>query len=137
MPELRSWRRRTTSTRALRRKDVDVARCTVERLMVELGIEGVIRGRRRALPSRSRRRLARRTAHEETTPDAGQPQPVCGACSDPILPTERACPHLWEGEAAPYPGYDGRKPPASPYDAGGLLFSQLTALTGREIRGSS
>ncbi|MEU9599315.1 hypothetical protein AB0E06_21200 [Streptomyces sp. NPDC048109] len=33
----------------------------------------------------------RRTAHEETTPDAGQPQPVCGACADPILPTERAC----------------------------------------------
>ncbi|MCX4515879.1 IS3 family transposase [Streptomyces sp. NBC_01619] len=34
-------------TRALRRKDVDVARCTVERLMAELRIEGVIRGRRR------------------------------------------------------------------------------------------
>jgi transposase InsO family protein len=34
-------------TRALRRKGVDVARCTVERLMAELEIEGVIRGRRR------------------------------------------------------------------------------------------
>ncbi|GHC82031.1 IS3 family transposase [Streptomyces flavofungini] len=34
-------------TRALHRKGVDVARCTVERLMAELGIEGVIRGRRR------------------------------------------------------------------------------------------
>jgi putative transposase len=34
-------------TRALRRKGVDVARCTVERLMAELDIEGVIRGRRR------------------------------------------------------------------------------------------
>lgn len=34
-------------TRALGRKGVDVARCTVERLMVELGVEGVIRGRRR------------------------------------------------------------------------------------------
>ncbi|MFH8717321.1 IS3 family transposase [Streptomyces zaomyceticus] len=34
-------------TRALRRKDVVVARCTVERLMAELGLEGVIRGRRR------------------------------------------------------------------------------------------
>jgi transposase InsO family protein len=34
-------------TRALRRKGVDVARCTVERLMRELGLEGVIRGRRR------------------------------------------------------------------------------------------
>ncbi|MER7055971.1 MULTISPECIES: IS3 family transposase [unclassified Streptomyces] len=34
-------------TRTLRRKDVDVARCTVERLMAELGLEGVMRGRRR------------------------------------------------------------------------------------------
>ncbi|MFD0328362.1 IS3 family transposase [Streptacidiphilus monticola] len=34
-------------TRALRRRGHDVARCTVERLMGELGIEGVIRGRRR------------------------------------------------------------------------------------------
>ncbi len=34
-------------TRALRRKGVDVARCTVERLMAELGLEGVIRGQRR------------------------------------------------------------------------------------------
>ncbi|WP_411130067.1 IS3 family transposase [Streptomyces sp. x-19] len=32
-------------TRALRRKGVDVARCTVERLMAELEIEGVICGR--------------------------------------------------------------------------------------------
>ncbi|MFP1628971.1 IS3 family transposase [Streptomyces sp. 5K101] len=34
-------------TRALRRKGVDVARCTVERLLAELGLEGVIRGQRR------------------------------------------------------------------------------------------
>jgi len=34
-------------TRALRRRGVDVARCTVERLMRELGLEGVIRGQRR------------------------------------------------------------------------------------------
>ncbi|MGW7008732.1 IS3 family transposase [Streptomyces sp. NPDC054933] len=34
-------------TRALRRKGHEVARCTVERLMAELGLEGVIRGRRR------------------------------------------------------------------------------------------
>ncbi|WP_406226040.1 IS3 family transposase [Streptomyces albidoflavus] len=34
-------------TRALRRKGVEVARCTVERLMAEHGLEGVIRGRRR------------------------------------------------------------------------------------------
>ncbi|MFJ4548901.1 IS3 family transposase [Streptomyces sp. NPDC088817] len=34
-------------TRALRRKGVQVARCTVERLMAELGLEGVIRGQRR------------------------------------------------------------------------------------------
>ncbi|WP_394807293.1 IS3 family transposase [Streptomyces asiaticus] len=34
-------------TRALRRKGVVVARCTVERLMGELGLEGVIRGQRR------------------------------------------------------------------------------------------
>ncbi|MGY1500497.1 IS3 family transposase [Streptomyces sp. QTS52] len=34
-------------TRALRRKDVGAARCAVERLMAELGLEGVIRGQRR------------------------------------------------------------------------------------------
>ncbi|MGW1141262.1 IS3 family transposase, partial [Streptomyces zhihengii] len=34
-------------TRALGRKGVEAARCTVERLMAELGLEGVIRGRRR------------------------------------------------------------------------------------------
>ncbi|MER5740117.1 IS3 family transposase [Streptomyces sp. NPDC002262] len=34
-------------TRAPRRKGHEVARCTVERLMPELGLEGVIRGRRR------------------------------------------------------------------------------------------
>ncbi len=34
-------------TRALRREGVVVARCTVERLMAELGLEGVIRGQRR------------------------------------------------------------------------------------------
>ncbi|CAM5666987.1 MULTISPECIES: IS3 family transposase [Streptomyces] len=34
-------------TRALQRKGIEVARCTVERLMRELGIEGVIRGQRR------------------------------------------------------------------------------------------
>ena len=30
---------------ALRRKGIDVARCTVERLMAELGLRGVLRGR--------------------------------------------------------------------------------------------
>ncbi|MGW1029858.1 IS3 family transposase [Streptomyces sp. NPDC002577] len=34
-------------TPALRRKGVAVARCTAKRLMADLGIEGVIRGRRR------------------------------------------------------------------------------------------
>jgi transposase InsO family protein len=34
-------------TRALRRKSIAVARCTVKRLMADLGIEGVIRGQRR------------------------------------------------------------------------------------------
>ena len=34
-------------TRALRRKGIEVARCTIERLMRELGIVGVIRGQRR------------------------------------------------------------------------------------------
>lgn len=34
-------------TRALRRKGVNAARCTVERLMAELDLEGVIRGQRR------------------------------------------------------------------------------------------
>ncbi|MFF6804562.1 IS3 family transposase [Streptomyces sp. NPDC012616] len=38
-------------TRALRREGVEVARCTVERLMVELGLEGVVRGRRRRTTS--------------------------------------------------------------------------------------
>ncbi|MFF7339725.1 DDE-type integrase/transposase/recombinase [Streptomyces sp. NPDC008163] len=33
-------------TRVLGRKDVEVTHCTVERLMAELGMEGVIRGRR-------------------------------------------------------------------------------------------
>ncbi|MGW1160239.1 IS3 family transposase [Streptomyces sp. NPDC002519] len=35
-------------TWAPRRKSVEVARCTVERLMAEPGLEGVIRGQRRA-----------------------------------------------------------------------------------------
>jgi transposase InsO family protein len=47
-------------TRALRRKDVVVARCTVERLMGELGLEDVIRASGGGPPCRSRRRLARR-----------------------------------------------------------------------------
>ncbi|WP_420707148.1 MULTISPECIES: IS3 family transposase [unclassified Streptomyces] len=34
-------------TRALRRKGHGVARCTAERLMADLGLEGIIRGRRR------------------------------------------------------------------------------------------
>lgn len=34
-------------TRALRRKGVEAARCTVARLMAELDLEGVIRGQRR------------------------------------------------------------------------------------------
>ncbi|WNI20420.1 IS3 family transposase [Streptomyces sp. ITFR-16] len=33
-------------TRALGRMGVEVARCTIERLMAKLGLEGVIRGRR-------------------------------------------------------------------------------------------
>ena len=37
--------------RALRREGIKVARCTAERLMVELGLEGVIRGRRRRTTS--------------------------------------------------------------------------------------
>ncbi|WAZ26684.1 transposase [Streptomyces cinnabarinus] len=36
-------------THALRRRGADAARCTVERLMAELGLEGVIRGRRRRI----------------------------------------------------------------------------------------
>ena len=31
--------------RALRREDIEVARCTVERLMVRLGLRGAVRGR--------------------------------------------------------------------------------------------
>lgn len=42
-----------------------------------------------------------RTAHEETITDAGQPEPVCGACEELILPTERAVPHLWVDESGP------------------------------------
>ncbi|XQE84993.1 IS3 family transposase [Streptomyces microflavus] len=39
--------RRPPDHTGLGRKGVEVARCTVERLMAELGLEGVIRGRRR------------------------------------------------------------------------------------------
>ncbi|MFF3488201.1 IS3 family transposase [Streptomyces sp. NPDC002701] len=49
-------------TRALRRKGVEVARCTVERLMAERGLEGVIRGRRR-----------RTTIPESSAPAPGNP----------------------------------------------------------------
>ncbi|CAG6393583.1 hypothetical protein SCOCK_210023 [Actinacidiphila cocklensis] len=49
-------------TRALGRKGHEVARCTVERLMAELGLEGVIRGRRR-----------RTTVPEPSAPPAAGP----------------------------------------------------------------
>lgn len=56
-------------TRAPRRKGVVVARCTVERLMAELGLEGVIRGQRRTtVPEPSR--PARRTWSTATSPRA-------------------------------------------------------------------
>ncbi|MGW0827774.1 IS3 family transposase [Streptomyces sp. NPDC002845] len=59
-------------TRALRRKGVVVARCTGERLMGELGLEGVIRGQRRRTTVPERRRSARRTwstgLHREPVP---------------------------------------------------------------------
>ncbi|WP_331756179.1 IS3 family transposase (plasmid) [Streptomyces anulatus] len=58
-------------TRALGRKGVEVARCTVERLMAELGLEGVIRGRRRRPRFRSRRRRVRRTWSTATSPPRG------------------------------------------------------------------
>lgn len=58
-------------TRALRRKGVEVARCTVERLMAEHGLEGVIRGRRRRTTIRSRRRPDRRTWWTTTSPRRG------------------------------------------------------------------
>ncbi|MGW0842913.1 IS3 family transposase [Streptomyces sp. NPDC002787] len=54
-------------TRALRRRGVDVARCTVERLIRELGVEGVIRGERRRTTVPSRRRPARRTSSTATS----------------------------------------------------------------------
>jgi transposase InsO family protein len=46
--------------RQLRREGIAVARCTVERLMGELGLEGVRRGK----------------PHKTTTPDAGAPRPA-------------------------------------------------------------
>ncbi|MEU6525216.1 IS3 family transposase [Streptomyces sp. NPDC046924] len=46
-------------TRVLRRRGHEVAHCTVERLMVELGLEGVIRGR----------------LHRTTAPEPSAPRP--------------------------------------------------------------
>jgi transposase InsO family protein len=57
-------------TRALGRKGVDVARCTVERLMVDLGVEGVIRGRRRRTTIPEPSAPARPTWSTETSPRA-------------------------------------------------------------------
>ncbi|TFV29896.1 transposase [Streptomyces sp. T1317-0309] len=58
-------------TRALRRKNVGVACCTVERLMAELGIEGVIRGRRRRTTIPEPSAPARRTWSTATSPRDG------------------------------------------------------------------
>ncbi len=58
-------------TRALRRKGVHVARCTVERLMAELGLEGVIRGRRRRTTVPEPSPPGRRTWSTVTSPRAG------------------------------------------------------------------
>ncbi|WUH92627.1 IS3 family transposase [Streptomyces sp. NBC_00433] len=55
-------------TRALGRRGHQVARCTVERLMAELGVEGVIRGRRRR---------GHRTWSTATSPRAGRTS--CGS----------------------------------------------------------
>ncbi|WP_370592911.1 IS3 family transposase [Streptomyces sp. NBRC 110028] len=65
----RSFRR---ITRALRRKGVLVARCTVERLMRELGLEGVIAGSVAAPRCRSRRHPGRRTWSTATSRPRGR-----------------------------------------------------------------
>jgi transposase-like protein len=46
--------------RQLGREGIAVARCTVERLMRAMGLRGVVRGRRRGPPSRTRPRRVRR-----------------------------------------------------------------------------
>ncbi len=65
-------------TRALRRKGVEVARCTIERLMADLGIEGVIRGQRR-----------RTTVRE---PSAPRPRTWSTGTSPPTAPTGSGSP---------------------------------------------
>ncbi|MFI2202673.1 hypothetical protein ACH47Z_18210 [Streptomyces sp. NPDC020192] len=47
----------------------------------------------------------RRTTHEQTITDAGQPELSCGSCTGPILRTEMAVPRRWDGDTAPYLGY--------------------------------
>ncbi|WRZ96665.1 IS3 family transposase [Streptomyces sp. NBC_00841] len=59
-------------TRALCRKGVDVARCTVERLMAELGPEASSVAGGAAPRSRSRRHPARRTWSTATSPPCGR-----------------------------------------------------------------
>ncbi|MFJ9567870.1 IS3 family transposase [Streptomyces fuscichromogenes] len=48
-------------SRVLQRKDIVVARCTVERLMAELGLEGVTAGQRRRTTVPGRRHPGSRT----------------------------------------------------------------------------
>ena len=57
--------------RQLGREDVAVARCTVERLMRSLGLQGVVRGRQ--MPHDDRRRQRRAAARSGQAPIPGEP----------------------------------------------------------------
>ncbi|MFJ6636696.1 IS3 family transposase [Streptomyces sp. NPDC091376] len=63
--------------RALRRKGHEVACCTVERLMAELVIEGVIRGRRRRTTLPEPSAPPRRTWSTATSPPPGPTSSGC------------------------------------------------------------
>ena len=72
---------------ARRREGVDVARCTVERLMKAMGIEGVVRGRQIVT----------------TNPDAARPCPDDPPARTTPLPGRKGQPHVRGRAAQPTP----------------------------------
>jgi putative transposase len=73
--------------RQLRREGVAVARCTVERVMRELGLQGVRRGKARRTPRRMRPRLGRPTWSSGTSRRPGRTS--CGSQTSPMWPPGR------------------------------------------------
>ncbi len=61
---------------ALRREGLEVARCTVERLMTEMGLRGATRARSKGPPSPTRVGCGRRTWYKGTS--AHRRRIVCG-----------------------------------------------------------